>query len=251
MNPRLRGAGDVGAGRPGIVRRLRPRKATGQHRQRENSRCGRFHFCMVLLRPLCGSIIPLMAIRSRAFLMLLAALFPAFAQHDHDAEPAVPQRFNATDAAVPESAWHVSPSHLVDQRRSAGLLQSGLSTDVCLRPGRRRPLFPRGREARPECAICYWAEAWSWGSYLNGPMQPSNAPYRLRGDSESRWRWRRAMPRAMERAFIEAMSVRYVKIWDPKKRHDTTPPTPKRRANSTSSFPKMRMPVRCMERPSS
>ena len=22
----------------------------------------------------------------------------------------------------------------------------------------------------PECAICYWGEAWAWGSYLNEPM---------------------------------------------------------------------------------
>src|SRR5262245_22378988 len=22
----------------------------------------------------------------------------------------------------------------------------------------------------PECAICFWGEAWAWGSYLNGPM---------------------------------------------------------------------------------
>ena len=23
----------------------------------------------------------------------------------------------------------------------------------------------------PECAICYWGEAWAWGSYLNAPMR--------------------------------------------------------------------------------
>ena len=22
----------------------------------------------------------------------------------------------------------------------------------------------------PDCAICYWGEAWAWGSYLNAPM---------------------------------------------------------------------------------
>ena len=29
----------------------------------------------------------------------------------------------------------------------------------------------------PECAICYWGEAWAWGSYLNAPMTPEEAPY--------------------------------------------------------------------------
>ena len=29
----------------------------------------------------------------------------------------------------------------------------------------------------PECAICYWGEAWAWGSYLNGPMIAEQAPF--------------------------------------------------------------------------
>ena len=29
----------------------------------------------------------------------------------------------------------------------------------------------------PDCAICYWGEAWAWGSYLNAPMSPAESPY--------------------------------------------------------------------------
>ena len=29
----------------------------------------------------------------------------------------------------------------------------------------------------PECAVCYWGEAWAWGSYLNAPMSPEESPY--------------------------------------------------------------------------
>src|SRR5262245_30098370 len=29
----------------------------------------------------------------------------------------------------------------------------------------------------PNCAICYWGEAWAWGSYLNGPMSAEEAPH--------------------------------------------------------------------------
>ena len=29
----------------------------------------------------------------------------------------------------------------------------------------------------PSCAICYWGEAWAWGSYLNGPMIAEQAPF--------------------------------------------------------------------------
>ena len=29
----------------------------------------------------------------------------------------------------------------------------------------------------PNCAICYWGEAWAWGSYLNCADEPDEAPY--------------------------------------------------------------------------
>ena len=29
----------------------------------------------------------------------------------------------------------------------------------------------------PNCAICYWGEAWAWGSYLNAPMNAEEAPH--------------------------------------------------------------------------
>src|SRR4030095_7838864 len=29
----------------------------------------------------------------------------------------------------------------------------------------------------PECAICYWGEAWAWGSDLNWTMGPEDAPF--------------------------------------------------------------------------
>ena len=29
----------------------------------------------------------------------------------------------------------------------------------------------------PQCAICYWGEAWAWGSYLNGAMNEEEAPH--------------------------------------------------------------------------
>jgi len=29
----------------------------------------------------------------------------------------------------------------------------------------------------PDCAICYWGEAWAWGSYLNAPMSADEAPH--------------------------------------------------------------------------
>src|SRR4051812_4704212 len=68
----------------------------------------------------------------------------------------------------------------------------------------------------PNCAICYWGEAWAWGSYLNGPMADDEAPFAyaamrkavaLRSHADEK-----------ERAFIDALVPRYVEHFDPNTR---------------------------------
>ncbi|MEW6323675.1 MAG: hypothetical protein AB1635_21595 [Acidobacteriota bacterium] len=66
----------------------------------------------------------------------------------------------------------------------------------------------------PECAICYWGEGWAWGSYLNGPMLPEQSPFAYAAAQKAMSLRHKATP--VERDFIEALSVRYVKNFDPK-----------------------------------
>jgi tetratricopeptide (TPR) repeat protein len=68
----------------------------------------------------------------------------------------------------------------------------------------------------PDCAICFWGEAWAWGSYLNSPMNAEEAPGAYAAIQKALSLKDRATPK--ERAFIEALSVRYVKDFDPAKR---------------------------------
>jgi tetratricopeptide (TPR) repeat protein len=68
----------------------------------------------------------------------------------------------------------------------------------------------------PACAICYWGEAWSWGSYLNGPMTEAEAPHAYAAIQKAVSLVDHAT--AKERAFIEAMAVRYVEHFDPDRR---------------------------------
>ena len=69
----------------------------------------------------------------------------------------------------------------------------------------------------PDCAICYWGEAWAWGSYLNRPMPPSEAPHAYTAI-------RKALDLADDHAdgrendLIEAMSLRYLEDFDPERR---------------------------------
>jgi hypothetical protein len=69
--------------------------------------------------------------------------------------------------------------------------------------------FREAQKRDPDCAICYWGEAWAWGPYVNGRM---TAPHAGRAYA--------AIQRAValadthantkEQALIRAMSVRYV-----------------------------------------
>jgi tetratricopeptide (TPR) repeat protein len=68
----------------------------------------------------------------------------------------------------------------------------------------------------PDCAICYWGEAWAWGSYLNAPMSAAESPYAYAAAQKALSLKARATEK--ERALIEALAVRYVETFDAAKR---------------------------------
>jgi tetratricopeptide (TPR) repeat protein len=68
----------------------------------------------------------------------------------------------------------------------------------------------------PDCAICYWGEAWAWGSYLNAPMTEEEAPHAYAATQKAVALSRHAD--AKEQALIDAMTARYVEKFDPARR---------------------------------
>jgi len=79
--------------------------------------------------------------------------------------------------------------------------------------------FREAETRDPECAICYWGEAWAWGSDLNWTMSADEAPFAYAAI-------RKAIALApghatpIEQALIQAMSARYVARFDPARRVD-------------------------------
>ena len=69
-----------------------------------------------------------------------------------------------------------------------------------------------------DCAICYWGEAWAWGSYLNAPMTAEESPHAFAAAEKARSLRERAT--AKERALIDAIVVRYVKDFRADRRVD-------------------------------
>jgi tetratricopeptide (TPR) repeat protein len=68
----------------------------------------------------------------------------------------------------------------------------------------------------PDCAMCYWGEAWAWGSYLNGQMPVDQAPFAYAAAQKALSLKQRASP--VEQALIDALAVRYVKDFTAEKR---------------------------------
>ncbi len=76
--------------------------------------------------------------------------------------------------------------------------------------------FRAAWKSDPECAICYWGEAWAWGSYLNAPMSDDEAPFAY--DAIQKALALKAHATDIEREFIDAMAVRYVEKFDASRR---------------------------------
>lgn len=73
--------------------------------------------------------------------------------------------------------------------------------------------FRAAQLADPACAICYWGEAWSWGSYLNGAMSTAEAPRAYFAMQQALARIATASPK--EADMIRALQVRYIENFDP------------------------------------
>jgi len=69
----------------------------------------------------------------------------------------------------------------------------------------------------PDCAICYWGEAWAWGSYLNQPMSALESPHAYAAIQKA-MALRAGHATPVERDMIEATAARYVETFDPAKR---------------------------------
>jgi tetratricopeptide (TPR) repeat protein len=74
--------------------------------------------------------------------------------------------------------------------------------------------FQEAQQRDPDCAMCYWGEAWAWGAYLNAPMDSDNAPLAFDAIRTAQ-RVLADHATEVERALIEAMAIRYVRQHDP------------------------------------
>ena len=155
--------------------------------------------------------------------MFARAAAPAMAQHDHggDAGGASPELPESFSEPIPlhETALgdHHHPISSASEKAQAYFNQ-GFRLMYAFGKEDAVRSFREAWKHDPDCAICYWGEAWAWGSYLNGPMRPFEAPHAYAAMQEAVARIDGASAR--ERAYIEAITTRYVKDFDPAQRRD-------------------------------
>src|SRR5688500_19224849 len=73
--------------------------------------------------------------------------------------------------------------------------------------------FHEAQRRDPACAICFWGEAWAWAPYVNGRMTASHAARAYAAIQKALSLVQHATPK--EKAFIDAMAVRYDEQFDP------------------------------------
>jgi tetratricopeptide (TPR) repeat protein len=96
-----------------------------------------------------------------------------------------------------------------DDPEAQAYFDQGLQLLYAFAPSSAARSFHEAAQRDPTCAMCWFGEAWAWGPYLNGPMGSDDAP-------RATWAIRKALETAeehgadeVERAMMEAMSVRY------------------------------------------
>ena len=73
--------------------------------------------------------------------------------------------------------------------------------------------FEEAQRQDPNCAMCYFGEAWARGPFLNGEMRASNAPLAFEAIQKALDLGEESAT-LVERALIEAMSLRYIEEED-------------------------------------
>ena len=147
---------------------------------------------------------------------------PALAQHDHggagEGAAELPESFSEPmplyETALGDHHHPISS----DDEKAQAYFDQGFRLMYAFGKEDAVRSFREAWKHDPDCAICYWGEAWAWGSYLNGPMRPFEAPHAYAAMQQAVARIDGASPK--ERAYIEAITTRYVEDFDPAQRRD-------------------------------
>jgi tetratricopeptide (TPR) repeat protein len=107
-----------------------------------------------------------------------------------------------------------------DVPEAQAYFDQGIQLLYAFAPASAARSFHEASRRDPACAMCWLGEAWAWGPYLNGPMSVADAPRAHHALAKAREVADAHGASDVERAIIEAMSVRYEPTHDPDRRRE-------------------------------
>jgi tetratricopeptide (TPR) repeat protein len=155
---------------------------------------------------------------SLVFLFLLISALPAFAQPDVPDPGPVPKYVSEPITLYKSGLGTFTRKITTNSPEAQAFFDQGFQMMYAFAKLDAVRSFREAWKRDPECAICYWGEGWAWGSYLNGPMSAEQAPFAFAAMRKAVALKDKASPK--ERDFIEALTHRYVKDFDPAKRRE-------------------------------
>lgn len=138
----------------------------------------------------------------------------ACASAQQSAEPELPSHFDEPmplyDVALGDFSYPISSTNAEAQ----AYFDQGFQMMFAFTKEDAARSFREAQKRDSTCAMCYWGEAWAWGSYLNGRMRQEEAP-RAYAAIQKALKLAPEHANEKEKAFINALAVRYVEDYDP------------------------------------
>jgi len=154
---------------------------------------------------------------------VLLLILPAGASGQHTHEVPMPRGFEQPMRLYDVGLGPFSRPVTTRSRESQQFFDQGMQLLYAFAPAEAARSFREAWKRDPDCAMCYFGEAWAWGPYLNGDMSADDAP-RAHAAVQRAKQLAPGRTTPVERALIEAMSVRYAERHDAveRERLDTT-----------------------------
>ncbi|MEQ9310601.1 MAG: hypothetical protein RLN90_14185 [Balneolaceae bacterium] len=155
-----------------------------------------------------------MIITLRVFSLLLITLFISFSINAQDSEVTYPPEFSDEFPLYSKALGDFDRSISSENEMAQAYFNQGFQMMYAFTKEDGARSFREAWKNDPNCAICYWGEAWSWGSYLNGRMSAIEAPRAYKAIQKAMELAENGFANEKEKDFIEAMSVRYAENYE-------------------------------------
>ena len=156
-----------------------------------------------------------------AALLLVTVMGSASGQETSDLE--MPDSFKEPMPLFAKGLGPFSRTVTTDSPEAQAFFNQGIQLMYAFTPEDAARSFREAQLLDPECAMCYWGEAWAWGPYMNGSIGPGSLP-RAQAAMQKALEYAPDHANAVERDLIETMAIRYIDRTDrtPRIAVDTT-----------------------------